>query len=358
MFVLADQDIASQTQTGSTKNNTSSTFTFPAKLHQMVDDAEENDFSDVVSWNNGGSSFKVHKPTEFSDKIMPTYFNQTKYKSFQRQLNLYGFVRTHHGCHKGSYSHKNFRRGQPSLSLLHRHKLTFAKKTAVSTTVHADPSNSLSMSAFDMQAIMDFEARPTSSVWGTAECIADDSLLEPSFYETCFSEFQLFKDFFDTDDMNIAFDAGNGLNDISNDPLFQCTKTMVDPKLSSERNQSLSIFIEVEEKQVEIDVSGTQTEHSFPWKLHDMLEAAESNNFCHIVSWEPGGVSFKVHKSAEFVTKIMPLYFDQTKYESFRRQLNLYNFSRVTRGSNRGMHFHASFVKGDRSLCKEVKRQQ
>jgi hypothetical protein len=356
MDILAPQeDIVSHRQTGSMKHSTS-TFTFPAKLHQMVDDAEENDFSDVVSWNNCGSSFKVHKPTEFSNKIMPTYFNQTKYKSFQRQLNLYGFVRIHSGYHKGSYSHNNFRRGYPSLSLRHRHKVPIAKKTPVSTRALGQ-SNSLSMSAFDMQAIMDFEAKPISVVWDKAESIAD-TLLEPSFYETCFSEFQLFKDFFDTDDMNIAFDAGNGLNDISNDPLFQSMSTMNDPKLSMERNQSFSDLIDFQEKQVEIEVSARQTEHSFPWKLHDMLEAAESNNFGHIVSWEPDGVSFKVHKSGEFVTKIMPLYFDQTKYESFRRQLNLYNFSRVTRGSDRGMHFHASFVKVDRSLCKEIKRQQ
>jgi hypothetical protein len=88
-----------------------------------------------------------------------------------------------------------------------------------------------------------------------------------------------------------------------------------------------------------------------------MLEAAETNSFGHIVSWEPDGVSFKVHKSDEFVTQIMPLYFDQTKYESFRRQLNLYNFSRLTQGSARGKYFHAFFVKKNRSLCKGVKRR-
>jgi hypothetical protein len=221
------------------------------------------------------------------------------------------------------------------------------------------------MSAFDMQAVMDFEASPI------CESIVD-TLLEPTFYDMHFSEFQLSEDVLDTDVMNIAFDAENGLNDVSNDPLFQSTTIMNDPELLFlERNLSLPdlvdvqeklsvpILIDVKEKESEMKVSVvSETEHSFPWKLHDMLEAAESNNFDHIVSWEPDGLSFKVHKSDEFVTKIMPLYFDQTKYESFRRQLNLYNFSRVARGSNRGMHFHASFVKEDRSLCKEVKRHQ
>jgi hypothetical protein len=141
---------------------------------------------------------------------------------------------------------------------------------------------------------------------------------------------------------------------------------MEDPKLLLKMERILSSpdliadFVDFQEKESEMKVSGvvSESEPSFPWKLHDMLEAAESNSFSHIVSWEPDGLSFKVHRSDEFVTKIMPLYFDQTKYESFRKQLNLYNFSRVARGSNIGMLSHASFVKEDRSLCKEVKRHR
>jgi hypothetical protein len=369
MDILAPQEIATLRQTGSKKQSSEPTSTFPAKLHKMLDDAEENDFSDVVSWNNGGSSFKVHKPMEFSDTIMPAYFNQTKYKSFQRQVNLYAFVRIHQGSHKGSYTHANFHREDLSLSLLDRHKVTLAKNKPAAVRLH-DHSNNLSSmsSAFDtMQAILDFEkiAEPIiSSVWDKADSLAN-IFLEPTFNEACLSEVQLFKDFFETDD--IASDAGDVLNDISNDPLCFQSMTNNDPKLLSvEKNKSFSglIIDNAEEKQVDnveekqVEVSAKQTEHSFPWKLHDMLEEAERNNFGHIVSWEPDGVSFKVHKSDEFVTKIMPLYFDQTKYESFRRQLNLYKFSRVTRGSSRGMYIHASLVKGDRSLCKQIKRQQ
>lgn len=33
----------------------------------------------------------------------------------------------------------------------------------------------------------------------------------------------------------------------------------------------------------------------FPWKLHEMLEAAEKDNHEDIVSWLPSGMSFKVH---------------------------------------------------------------
>jgi heat shock transcription factor 4 len=55
------------------------------KLHGMLTDSEVHGFDDVVGWLPGGRSFKVVDPTRFAREIMPQYFNQTKYKSFQRQ---------------------------------------------------------------------------------------------------------------------------------------------------------------------------------------------------------------------------------------------------------------------------------
>lgn len=98
--------------------------------------------------------------------------------------------------------------------------------------------------------------------------------------------------------------------------------------------------------------------HSFPWKLHDMLEDAEKNGFKEIVSWELDGMAFKVHDYGEFFDKVMPWYFDQSKYESFRRQLNLYGFSRISQGQEYGdIHLHKSFVKGKKSLCQFITRR-
>jgi hypothetical protein len=46
---------------------------------------------------------------------MPKYFDKTKYKSFQRQLNMWGFDRVGSGPYKGAYLHSCFVRGQPQL---------------------------------------------------------------------------------------------------------------------------------------------------------------------------------------------------------------------------------------------------
>ena len=62
-------------------------FPFPWKLHQLLDEAEKNGNESIISWlPKPGSGFQVHLPDEFTNIIMPSYFKQTKYKSFTRQV--------------------------------------------------------------------------------------------------------------------------------------------------------------------------------------------------------------------------------------------------------------------------------
>jgi hypothetical protein len=69
--------------------------------------------------------FKVHKTKEFADRIMPCYFNQTHYKSFQRQLNSYRFHRFVAGKNKGTCFHELFMRDKPDLCTnINRMKVT------------------------------------------------------------------------------------------------------------------------------------------------------------------------------------------------------------------------------------------
>jgi len=63
---------------------------FPSKLHRMLDEIASEGLDHIVGWMPHGRSIKIHKPKEFADLIMHRYFNQSKYTSFQRQLNLYG----------------------------------------------------------------------------------------------------------------------------------------------------------------------------------------------------------------------------------------------------------------------------
>ncbi len=88
------------------------TTPFPVKLHMLL---EENEYSDIISWQPHGRCFLLHDPKEFLEVVMPRSFKQTKLTSFQRQLNLYGFSRLTSGPDKGGYYHELFLRGKRQL---------------------------------------------------------------------------------------------------------------------------------------------------------------------------------------------------------------------------------------------------
>jgi hypothetical protein len=46
----------------------------------------------------------------------------------------------------------------------------------------------------------------------------------------------------------------------------------------------------------------------FPWKLHQMLDMVEREGLQSIVSWQPHGKSFLVHRPADFTSLILPRY--------------------------------------------------
>uniref|UniRef100_A0A7R9WDE8 HSF-type DNA-binding domain-containing protein n=1 Tax=Pseudictyota dubia TaxID=2749911 RepID=A0A7R9WDE8_9STRA len=95
---------------------------FPARLHAVLDLLErERRSPSVASWRSHGRAFMIHNPEAFVD-YWPTAVvrtgcaqgggNNMKYSSFQRQLNLYGFLRISAGTDKGSYYHPMFLRGR------------------------------------------------------------------------------------------------------------------------------------------------------------------------------------------------------------------------------------------------------
>ncbi len=99
----------------------------------------------------------------------------------------------------------------------------------------------------------------------------------------------------------------------------------------------------------------------FPWQLHSMLEAAECEGFEHIVSWLEGDRSFKVHRPDLFVTHIIPRFFSrQSKYKSFQRQLNIWQFQRLIgrRGPCNGGYFHVHFQRKDTTSFQLMKREK
>ncbi len=55
----------------------------------MLELAEKEGFEKIVSWLQDEKSFKVYDPSAFVKEIMPNFFQQSKYKSFQRQCKYF-----------------------------------------------------------------------------------------------------------------------------------------------------------------------------------------------------------------------------------------------------------------------------
>jgi len=60
-------------------------LTFPLKLHVMLEDAKKCGFEQTIAWDSNGKSVLIQNTVEFTNTIMPLYFKQSQFKSFQRQ---------------------------------------------------------------------------------------------------------------------------------------------------------------------------------------------------------------------------------------------------------------------------------
>jgi HSF-type DNA-binding len=89
---------------------------FPTVLHNMMEQADAQDFANIVSWQPHGRAFLIHDPKGFVQHVLPMFFKHSKISSFQRQLSLYGFIRlSHDGPDRGAYYHQCFLRGRSFL---------------------------------------------------------------------------------------------------------------------------------------------------------------------------------------------------------------------------------------------------
>jgi len=98
---------------------------------------------------------------------------------------------------------------------------------------------------------------------------------------------------------------------------------------------------------------------TFPQKLHQMLSDLEKQDGgTDIASFLPHGRAFAIHKPRDFVKHVMPKYFRMSRFSSFQRQLNLYDFQRITEGPDKGSYYHELFVQGRPILSTMMKRNK
>lgn len=67
-------------------------------------------FSDVIGWLPHGKGFVIYKKKKFAVEVLPAFFKKSKFTSFTRKLNRWGFVRVTRGPETGAYYHDLFRK--------------------------------------------------------------------------------------------------------------------------------------------------------------------------------------------------------------------------------------------------------
>jgi hypothetical protein len=78
---LAPQQPVLLSGSSPSQSSNSQSFQFPWKLHDMLEQAENDGMTDIVSWQDDGKSFRVKQPAAFVDEIMPMYFKVSRITS-------------------------------------------------------------------------------------------------------------------------------------------------------------------------------------------------------------------------------------------------------------------------------------
>lgn len=103
---------------------------FVVKLLDIIEGTDDN----VIRWGDCETSFIVEKPHELS-KVLATCFKSSKFASFARQLNFYGFHKLVKSEHKNEFTHKNFRRGDWDALALIKRKQSIPREPARTPTM-------------------------------------------------------------------------------------------------------------------------------------------------------------------------------------------------------------------------------
>jgi hypothetical protein len=129
-------------------------LTFPQMVHQILEDAAKAGTENILAWEDNGNSFHIYEPHVFNDTVLPRYSKKrTKFRSFQRQLNIYGFKMMKKS---GVYRHQFFRRGHMSSIARMRPRTQQKKKTNdwdENDDSHSYIPTALSLGSFDDEGV-------------------------------------------------------------------------------------------------------------------------------------------------------------------------------------------------------------
>ena len=132
-------------------------------------------------------------------------------------------------------------------------------------------------------------------------------------------------------------------NDTNFDPSHSAdiVGNLVDSRTSQRSNRWFSLDVKLlHVNQGKTPRRGIDT---FPKKLMRMLS---QEGIDHIIKWLPHGRAFIIRNREMFDSEVRPRFFKPTKFQSFLRQIHLWQFQRVKNGPDAGAYYHELFLRG------------
>ena len=78
---------------------------------------KNSDFEDIIRWDNSKTMIDILDEKKLETEVLPIYFRHTRYESFVRQLNLYGFKKIRLETFQ-RFKHRDLENGKSYLFLL------------------------------------------------------------------------------------------------------------------------------------------------------------------------------------------------------------------------------------------------
>ena len=137
----------------------------------------DDQHKEIISWLDHGKAFRIHDRRAFEQQILPTHFRKSsQFKSFQRKLSRWGFLKVPNGEDAGAYYHASFQRGDYR-SLSQISTISIATKATSTRTTSQEPSAHEDDCAPPRQSQrQEYEARARAM----SEKIADQTTRNPS----------------------------------------------------------------------------------------------------------------------------------------------------------------------------------
>ncbi len=335
---------------------------FPCKLYDLLEKADALGYSHIISWQQGGKSFRVWNSNLLEASILPTHFKQSKYKSFLRQLNTYHFRRITSGVNRGGYAHPSFVRGRRDQCKAIK-RVTDQTDSVSSVPMKPGMHVIASPCHFGPKLFFDVDISLPHGIpmEFTPQQHSIRSKTEPLVTS---KDLDIFVELFEPSSAKALENHDSSFDMPPTIPGMELEPIPVLPANSRQHDviRHVAPFPLVSEHTsalVSTSNSDLQrSESTFPRKVYRMLQDVEKTKMDHIISWINDGTAFRVHNTESFVNNILPLYFDQTLYESFRRQLNMYGFTRVTRGPLKGTCYHKNFCRHSPCLLDLISRRK